>query len=64
MTDIVERLETTEIGSTILCREAASEIMRLRLRNECLVDTIVAMVRYFSTADPEVAMEPYSLDGR
>lgn len=31
MTDIVERLETTEAGSTILCREAAAYIKELRL---------------------------------
>ncbi len=55
MSDIATRLEETKVCSPILCREAAQEIRRLRARNESLVDSLIALIRYFSTADPEVA---------
>jgi hypothetical protein len=57
MSDIVERLETTDVGSTILCREAAQEIRRLRVHNKSLVDSLISLIRFFSDADPEVADE-------
>jgi len=40
MGDIIKRLETTEMGSVILCREAAAYIKQLRAGLEAAADRL------------------------